>query len=153
MPGIYVALGSNLGDRRVNLQRALELLPPLAEVEALSPIYESTPQPPAPPPAYFNAVCRLRTDLRPEALLAHLKQIEAKMGRRPSAHWAPRVIDLDLVLYNDETLESPSLTIPHPRMHERAFVLAPLRDLGVELDATLVTLTGLQKITDSPDRL
>lgn len=149
MSGIYIALGSNLGDRRANIARAVELLPPEVEVEAISPIYESAPQPPAPPPAYFNAVCRVRTQLSPEALLAHLKQIEAKMGRRqrPAERWAPRVIDLDLILYNDETMESPSLTLPHPRMRERAFVLVPLRDLGVEIDTIPVALAGLQKVT------
>ncbi|MGE0056906.1 MAG: 2-amino-4-hydroxy-6-hydroxymethyldihydropteridine diphosphokinase [Dehalococcoidia bacterium] len=149
MSGIYIALGSNLGDRRANIARAVELLPPEVEVEAISPIYESAPQPPAPPPAYFNAVCRVRTQLSPEALLAHLKQIEAKMGRRqrPAERWAPRVIDLDLILYNDETMESPSLTLPHPRMRERAFVLVPLRDLGVEIDTMPVALAGLQKVT------
>lgn len=149
MSGIYIALGSNLGDRRANIARAVELLPPEVEVEAISPIYESAPQPPAPPPAYFNAVCRVRTQLSPEALLAHLKQIEAKMGRRqrPAERWAPRVIDLDLILYNDETMELPSLTLPHPRMRERAFVLVPLRDLGVEIDTIPVALAGLQKVT------
>jgi 2-amino-4-hydroxy-6-hydroxymethyldihydropteridine diphosphokinase len=130
MPGIYVALGSNLGDRRANLTRALELMGPEVQVEVVSPVYESTPQPPAPPPAYYNAVCRVTTELRPEALLAHLKAIEAGMGRRASEHWAPRIIDLDLILYNDEVIETPILTVPHPRMAERAFVLQPLMDLG-----------------------
>ena len=134
MTGIYIALGSNLGDRRANLMRALELMPPQVEVEAVSPIYESQPQAPAPPPAYYNAVCGVRTSLRPEALLAYLKQIEAQMGRRPSTeHWAPRVIDLDLLLYNGEQIDTPELTVPHPRMKERAFVLVPLSDLGLDL--------------------
>jgi len=129
MSGIYIGLGSNLGNRRRNLARALELLPPQAVVEAVSPVYESKPQPPAPLPVYYNAVCRVRTALRPDALLRHLKGIERLMGRRPSEHWAPRVIDLDLILYNDEQVESADLTVPHPRMLERAFVLQPLLDL------------------------
>jgi 2-amino-4-hydroxy-6-hydroxymethyldihydropteridine diphosphokinase len=148
LSGIYIALGSNLGDRRANLTRALELMAPQVEVEAVSPVYESTPQAPAPPPAYYNAVCRVRTGLRPEALLTHLKQIEAQMGRRPSTeHWAPRVIDLDLILYNDEQIDTPELTVPHPRMKERAFVTVPLANLGVEVEAPLKTEIEAQKIT------
>src|SRR5688500_8479784 len=131
MRGIYIALGSNLGDRRANLERALELMAPEVQVEAVSPVYESTPQRPAPPPPYHNAVCRVTTNLRPEALLAHLKGIELRMGRRAGEHWAPRIIDLDIVLYNDEVINTPTLRIPHPRMRERDFVMVPLRDLGL----------------------
>jgi 2-amino-4-hydroxy-6-hydroxymethyldihydropteridine diphosphokinase len=145
VPGIYIALGSNLGDRRANINRALGLLPPAAEVEAVSSMYETAPFPPAPPPAYYNAVCRVRTELRPEPLLACLKGIEAKMGRRPSGHWAPRIIDLDLILYNDEVVDTPTLTVPHPRMKERAFVLVPLKELGVEV-ALPQTVAGLTKL-------
>jgi 2-amino-4-hydroxy-6-hydroxymethyldihydropteridine diphosphokinase len=133
MSGIYIALGSNLGDRRANLARALELLEPQVSVEAVSPIYESKPQSPAPPPAYLNAVCLVTTALEPHALLTHLKAIEGKMGRRAAERWAPRIIDLDLILYNDEIIETPTLTVPHPRMHEREFVMQPLRDLGVNV--------------------
>ena len=129
MGGMYIALGSNLGDRGANLRRALELLPPAVQVEAVSPVYRSAPQPPAPPPPYYNAACRVTTSLRPEELLAHLKGIESQMGRRPSEHWAPRVIDLDLVLYNDEVINTPLLTVPHPRLGQRAFVLRPLLDV------------------------
>jgi 2-amino-4-hydroxy-6-hydroxymethyldihydropteridine diphosphokinase len=101
-------------------------------VETVSPVYESKPQPPAPPPAYYNAVCRVATELEPHALLRHLKGIEEKMGRRPAEHWAPRIIDLDIVLYDDVVLDAPALTIPHPRMRERAFVVKPLLDIAPE---------------------
>jgi 2-amino-4-hydroxy-6-hydroxymethyldihydropteridine diphosphokinase len=145
--GIYIALGSNLGDRRANLQRALELMPPAIEVEVMSSIYETTPQAPAPPPAYYNAVCRVRTELRPEPLLAYLKQIEATMGRRPSPGvWAPRIIDLDLILYNDEVIETPALTVPHPRMREREFVLVPLAEIGVEAERRSRQMDGLKLV-------
>ncbi len=130
---IYIALGANLGDRRANLIAALEAMPPLVRVEAVSALYESPPQPPAPPPAYYNAVARIETALEPEALLRYLKQIEHDLGRRPTARWAPRPIDLDIALYDDRMLETASLTIPHPRLAERAFVLRPLLDLDPEL--------------------
>lgn len=130
---IYIALGANLGDRRANLLAALRALPPLVRVEAVSALYESPPQPPAPPPAYFNAAARIETELAPEDLLAYLKQIERDLGRGPAERWAPRPIDLDIVLYDDCVLKSDTLQIPHPRLQERAFVLRPLLDLDSEL--------------------
>jgi 2-amino-4-hydroxy-6-hydroxymethyldihydropteridine diphosphokinase len=156
---IYLALGTNLGDRRANLARALRLLPPEATVEAVSALYESTPQPPAPPPDYLNAACRIATRLSPEALLGHVKQIEHDMGRRPGERWAPRLIDLDIVVYDDLVLETETLVIPHPRLVERNFVLQPLLDLdpnlahpatGQRLDALLaqVGTAGLRRIAE-----
>ena len=157
---IYVALGANLGDRRANLARALRLLPPEATVEAVSALYESTPQPPAPPPNYLNAACRIATRLSPEALLRYVKQIEHDIGRRPGPHWAPRLIDLDIVLYDGLVLDTETLVIPHPRLVERNFVLQPLLDLdpdlthpvtGQRLDALLVQvgMTGLRRIAEA----
>jgi 2-amino-4-hydroxy-6-hydroxymethyldihydropteridine diphosphokinase len=145
MSGIFIALGSNLGKRSDNLRRALELMPPEVQVEVVSPVYESMPQPPSPPPAYYNAVCRVATQLEPHALLRHMKDIEARLGRRPAEHWAPRIIDLDIVLYNDAVLETPDLTVPHPRMQERAFVLRPLLDIApeVRMPGTTLDLTRL----------
>jgi 2-amino-4-hydroxy-6-hydroxymethyldihydropteridine diphosphokinase len=104
-------------------------MPPEVQVEAVSPFYESEPQPPAPPPRYLNAVCRVSTTLEPQALLHHLKQIERRLGRGDAERWAPRVIDLDIILFDEVVLETPELTIPHPRFAERAFVLRPLLDL------------------------
>ncbi len=156
---IYLALGANLGDRRANLAQALRLLPPEVTVEAVSALYESTPQPPAPPPDYLNAACRIATRLSPEALLRHVKQIEHDMGRRPGERWAPRPIDLDIVLYDDLFLDTEALVIPHPRLAERNFVLQPLLDLdpnlthpvsGQRLDALLAQVgsTGLRRIAE-----
>ena len=157
---IYIALGANLGDRRANLIAALRAMPPQVRVAAVSALYESPPQPPAPPPAYLNAVAQVETDLEPEALLRYLKQIEHDLGRRPSARWAPRPIDLDIVLYDGRVLETPSLQIPHPRLTERAFVLRPLLDLnadlihpatGERLDAVLARVgeEGLVKVEET----
>jgi 2-amino-4-hydroxy-6-hydroxymethyldihydropteridine diphosphokinase len=130
---IYVALGSNLGNRQANLAMALRMFEPLARVEAVSALYESPPQPPAPPPPYLNAACRVVTGLTPNALLRHLKRIEHLIGRRATERWAPRPIDLDIALYDDRLIDSEGLVVPHPRLAERAFVLRPLLDLDPEL--------------------
>ena len=157
---IYIALGANLGDRRANLLAALEALPPIVHVDAVSSIYESPPQPPAPPPPYYNAAIRVTTELEPEGLLRYLKQVEHALGRTPSERWAPRLIDLDIALYDDRTMESERLQIPHPRLPERAFVLRPLLDLDPDLIHPLtgerlqllleqISEEGLTKVADS----
>jgi 2-amino-4-hydroxy-6-hydroxymethyldihydropteridine diphosphokinase len=130
---VYVALGSNLGNRQANLAMALRMFEPLARVEAVSALYESPPQPPAPPPPYLNAACRIVTGLTPDALLRHLKNIEYLIGRRAGEHWAPRPIDLDIALFDDQVIDAGDLVIPHPRMTDRAFVLRPLLDLDPDL--------------------
>lgn len=129
----YVALGTNLGHRLDNLaeaRRRLALLGvlrrgPVLETAALLPAEDPTPQPP-----YLNTVDELDTALGPLTLFGALKRIERAMGRVSTTRWAPRVIDLDLVLFGDATLETDALTVPHPRMHERHFVLAPLAFLS-----------------------
>jgi 2-amino-4-hydroxy-6-hydroxymethyldihydropteridine diphosphokinase len=112
---------------------ALRMLPPLARVDAVSPLYESPPQPPAPPPPYLNAAARIVTGLSPDLLLRHLKQVEHLIGRRSRERWAPRPIDLDIALYDDLVLDTPDLKIPHPRLPERRFVLRPLLDIEPDL--------------------
>jgi 2-amino-4-hydroxy-6-hydroxymethyldihydropteridine diphosphokinase len=135
------------------------MLEPLARVEAVSALYESPPQPPAPPPAYLNAACRVVTGLTPLLLLRHLKRIEGLIGRHDLVGWSPRPIDLDIVLFNDEVIDSSDLAIPHPRMLERAFVLQPLLDLnsdlvhpvsGTRLDDDLRQLDGQGLVTVAP---
>ncbi|HLG11034.1 MAG TPA: 2-amino-4-hydroxy-6-hydroxymethyldihydropteridine diphosphokinase [Dehalococcoidia bacterium] len=130
---VYIALGANLGDRRANLTAALHRLAHNAYIQAVSALYESPPQPPAPPPAYLNAACRVVTSLGPQALLAFLKDIEYDLGRRSTERWAPRLIDLDIALYDDRIVDDGDLVIPHPRLAERAFVLQPLLDLDPNL--------------------
>jgi 2-amino-4-hydroxy-6-hydroxymethyldihydropteridine diphosphokinase len=144
---VYIALGANLGDRRATMAQALRLLPPEATVEAVSALYESEPQAPAPPPSYYNAAARIATSLAPHNLLRHLKAIERRLGRTDTTHWAPRPIDLDIALYDDLLLDDADLVIPHPRLHERAFVLQPLLDLdGALMHPRLgVTLASLLK--------
>jgi 2-amino-4-hydroxy-6-hydroxymethyldihydropteridine diphosphokinase len=133
MGGVYLGLGSNLGNRQANLAMALRMLAPLVRVEAVSALYESPPQPPAPPPPYLNAACRVVTGLSPVLLLRHVKRIELEMGRRPAARWAPRPIDIDIMLYDEQVIDEPDLVVPHERLGERAFVLRPLLDIDADL--------------------
>jgi 2-amino-4-hydroxy-6-hydroxymethyldihydropteridine diphosphokinase len=130
---VYIALGTNLGDRSANLRAAIEALPPEVKVLAESPIYETPPWGYADQPAFLNMVVKAETDLKPEPLLAYLKQLEVALGREQNFRWGPRRIDLDILFYDDLVLGSPPLVIPHPRLHERAFVLVPLVDLAPDL--------------------
>lgn len=130
---VYLALGSNLGDRVGQLRRALALLDPACRLAAVSPCYESEPAYVRDQPRFLNLVCRAATALAPLALLQLLKRIEAEIGRTPGPRFGPRVVDLDVLFYGDLVLDTPELTIPHPRIAERPFVLVPLGDIAPEL--------------------
>ena len=133
MTRAYLALGANIGDRRANLLMALRWLAPHCRVVAVSSLYESKAmvlEGAAPAPDYLNAACAIETDLSPEDLLAHVKHIEHAIGRRPGARWAPRVIDIDILLYGDVAIATESLTIPHAGLPQRDFVLAPLAEIA-----------------------
>src|SRR5690242_16631519 len=129
----YIGLGSNLGDRRDSLERAVSALrqTPGVRVVRVSSFYETEPVggPPG-QPMFLNAAAELATDLGPEALLQVLLDVEQALGRVRSEHWGPRTIDLDSLLYGDLALSGPRLTVPHPRMHERRFVLQPLAEIA-----------------------
>ena len=129
----YLGLGSNLGDRKQNLAKALELLSPETTVEKLSSIYETEPVGYQPQPLFLNAVCRISTELNPRQLLRLANKIEAKLGRMPSFPNAPRPIDIDILLYDNEVFGSKELTVPHPRLAERAFMLVPLAEIVPDL--------------------
>lgn len=130
---VWLGLGGNLGDRVGNLSEALRRLAAQATVEQLSPCYETEPWGVTGQPRFLNLVCRVRTALEPHPLLAFLKTIEREMGRGDGVRYGPRPIDLDILFFDDLILAGPELTIPHPRLHERAFVLAPLADLAPDL--------------------
>jgi len=131
---VYVALGSNLGDRLGYLQAALAALPAWGlEPVAVSSVYESDALGP-PQPDYLNAVASVTTSLPSRGVLDALKAIEAEIGRRHTQRWGPREIDLDLLLYGDEMLEEEGLTVPHPEMTKRSFVLLPLLEIAPDLD-------------------
>jgi 2-amino-4-hydroxy-6-hydroxymethyldihydropteridine diphosphokinase len=126
----YVGLGSNLGDRAAYLLLGLSALSrlPKTRLLRLSPVYETDPVGPPQPP-YLNMVAELETALSPKGLLAEMLRVEKALGRERRERWGPRTLDLDLLLYGDLVLEEEGLSVPHPRLHERAFVLVPLLDL------------------------
>src|SRR5512143_3762033 len=133
MPTTYLALGSNIGDRRDNLGRALTALAPEVQVTAQSRVYETPAWGYEDQPPFLNMAVKAETKLSPEALLTHVKRLEIELGRTPSFHWGPRLIDIDILFYDELILATPGLTIPHPRLQERAFVLVPLNDLAPSL--------------------
>lgn len=132
-PVAYIGLGANLGDARAALRAAVQALAALPQAQVLqcSALYRSAPVD-ATGPDYHNAVVALRTALPPHELLAALQAIETAAGRERPYRNAPRTLDLDILLFGDHAIDTPSLTVPHPRMHERAFVLRPLAEIAPE---------------------
>jgi 2-amino-4-hydroxy-6-hydroxymethyldihydropteridine diphosphokinase len=130
----FVGLGSNLGDRELNLRRALECLEELGPVRASS-IRETDPVGVTDQPKFLNAAAELATELPPAELLERLLEIERELGRDRATErrWGPRVIDLDLLLFGEEAIDEPGLTVPHPRLGDRRFVLEPLCELNEDL--------------------
>jgi 2-amino-4-hydroxy-6-hydroxymethyldihydropteridine diphosphokinase len=147
----YVGVGSNLEDPRAQVVNAMSRLAqlPLTRVELTSPLYRSRPLGPIAQPDFVNAVAGLLTQLEAEALLAELRGLEGALGR-PAAHerWGPRVIDLDLLSYGRERRSAPALTLPHPGIPERNFVLYPLADIAPDLD-----LPGLGRVAGLAGRV
>ena len=133
MPTPYLALGSNLGNRLENLRAPLYALPPAILLKDVSHVYETAPWGYTDQPHFLNLAARVETELSPQALLTFLKALEIRLGRVPTFQNGPRLIDLDLLFYDDLILDTPPLTIPHPRLHERGFVLLPLADLAPDL--------------------
>lgn len=127
---VYLGLGSNLGDRQANLERAVELLGERLRMVKMSSVYETEPVGYKDQPLFLNAVCRVQTDIGPLQLLSLVKGIEASMGRVPNFSDGPRLIDIDIILYGDMVMMDPELSIPHPRMAQRAFVLIPLAEIA-----------------------
>ena len=132
-PTVLLGVGGNLGDRLAHLRRGVALLAPEVSVAAASALYESAPWGVTDQPPFLNAALRVETRLSPHDLLAKCKAVEAAAGRTPGRRWGPRVLDLDILLYGDLRLDDEALTLPHPRIAERGFVLRPLADLAPEI--------------------
>ena len=126
----YLGLGSNMGDRRINLERALQLLSQKIRLVLVSPIYDTAPVGNIRQERFLNLVCEAATTLKPIDLLALVKKIERNMGRPPGPANSPRPIDIDILFYGKQIINTPELIIPHPRLPERAFVLIPLADIA-----------------------
>jgi 2-amino-4-hydroxy-6-hydroxymethyldihydropteridine diphosphokinase len=132
----YIALGSNLGYREKNITAALNALETTREVQIVkvSGLYETDPVGgPREQPKFINAAAQVRTTLGPERLLAVCTRIEDLLGRTREVRWGPRTIDLDILIYDQEIRADPDLTLPHPSMHERRFVLQPLAEIAPDL--------------------
>ena len=130
---VYLALGTNLGDRLANLKQAIAALTPQLEVKAKSQVYETPPWGFEDQPKFLNQVIKANTYLDPEPLLKHLKRLEVALGRKESFPNGPRLIDMDILFYDDLVVDKPSLVVPHPRLHERGFVLQPLMEIAPNL--------------------
>ena len=131
---VYLALGSNMDNRLANLRQAVASLSPQLEVKKKSRVYETPPWGYEDQPLFLNMAVMAKTYLEPEPLLKHLKRLEAALGRQETFRNGPRLIDIDILFYDALVLQTPTLTIPHPRLHERGFVLAPLMDIAQELE-------------------
>jgi 2-amino-4-hydroxy-6-hydroxymethyldihydropteridine diphosphokinase len=131
MPTVYIGIGSNVGEREENCLKAVRLLEENGvKITRRSALYETEPWGVTDQPRFINMAVASETDLSPRGLLLLLKRIEGDMGRRRGVKWGPRLIDLDILLYNDLVMEESDLAIPHPMMHRRHFVLKPLAEIA-----------------------
>ena len=144
---VYLGLGSNLGDRLANLKAAVNNLTPQLDVRAQSSIYETPPIGYTEQPEFLNQVVMAESYEKPEALLAHLNRLETVLGRKPGIPNGPRLIDIDILFYDDLVLNSPSLVLPHPRLAERGFVLMPLNEIASDLVHPTLQLTVSQLLS------
>ncbi len=133
MSTVYLGLGTNLGDRMVNLNRAMESLSEEVRITAVSPVYETEAWGIEEQPDFLNMCLSGETDLSPDALLLYVKQLELQLGRIAAERWGPRLIDIDILFYDQSVLEGAALTIPHVGVAERASVLVPLADIAPDM--------------------
>jgi len=139
---VYVGIGSNLGDREKNCSRSIDLLEKYGiVVRQRSSLYETIPWGVRDQPLFLNMVIEAETELKPQELLELLKNVEIEVGREKSSRWGPRAIDLDILLYDDISLNDETLTIPHPYLHKRDFVLIPLCEIAHDLKHPILKST------------
>jgi 2-amino-4-hydroxy-6-hydroxymethyldihydropteridine diphosphokinase len=127
---VYLSLGSNMDNRSANLKSAISSLPPQLDVKKKSHVYKTPPWGYTEQDEFLNQVVMAKTYLEPEPLMKHIKRLEVALGRKATFRYGPRLIDIDILFYDDLVLETPSLTIPHPHLHERGFVLVPMMDIA-----------------------
>jgi len=152
MATAYLGLGSNLGDREANIASALKMLGQEARILKVSSFYETEPVGYKDQPWFLNCVCSVETELAPQALLRLAKTIEKNLGRKPALRFGPRLIDIDILFYDDLILDSPDLVIPHSRLAERAFVLVPLKEIAPHLVHPLLGVT-IEELLEGAENL
>ena len=152
MPEAVIGLGSNLGDRKDHLRAALAALSEIGEVRRVSSLYETEPVGFAGQGSFLNAVTCVDTGLGAHAILLRLLEVEARYGRVRRERFGPRTLDLDLLFYGQEIVDEPGLHVPHPRLHERRFVLEPLCEIAPSLWHPVLKRTVRQLLADSKDR-
>jgi len=145
---VYLSLGSNLGDRLSNLRNAIATLPPWVQPGIQSSVYETQPWGYYDQPVFLNQIIKADTVLEPLDLLSFLKETEVILGRKETFRFGPRLIDLDIIFYDDLVFKTPRLTIPHPRIAERAFILIPLAEIAPDLYQPVLGKTIQQLKTD-----
>ena len=156
MARVFIGIGSNEGERLSNLSRAAQALAqlPTTRLVQMAPIYETAPVGGPPQGDYLNTVVELDTPIAPRELLAYLKALETQFGRRPSdVRWGPRIIDLDILLHGETVMSEADLTIPHPLLHRRRFVLEPLADIASELIHPVLKKSIRQLLDELPSPL
>jgi 2-amino-4-hydroxy-6-hydroxymethyldihydropteridine diphosphokinase len=130
---VYLGLGANMGEKQENLQKALDYISQRMRIEKKSSIYDAAPMENTNQPRFLNMACQATTSVPANMLLFLIKGIEAKLGRLPGPLNGPRIIDIDILLYGDSVINTPDLKVPHPRMAEREFVLAPLSEIAPDV--------------------